>query len=234
MTVRCRSWRLRISRRLPAWFLLSASGGLSLDAQPITDLRDPRIDTEVFECAPAPGEPFDFTIRHGSAELALWLPARFHQPYLVLSITVMDGDETYREGDVALAFRDGRADLTIGEERFLGCVQNPVRSVWEHAKLTGVDFRAAGSSPNWYVEIRRGVELVFRSGDRSISVPAPEPESDAVRGITAYRATRNGVELDVAIGGGACEPPDRRDLGGVAVTVTLGGASFLGCGHALH
>ncbi len=228
------SWRRRsrISRLTPVWLLLAACGGLALDAQPITDLRDPRINTEVYECVPGSAETFDFTIRHGATELALWLPARFRQPYLVLSRA--EGREEYREGDVVLTFHDGRADLAVGAERFLECVEDPVRSVWEHAKLTGVDFRAAGSDPNWYVEIRRAGELVFRSGDQNTSVPTPEPQRDAVSGVTAYRGITDGVELNVAIGGGACELPDRRDLEGVVVTVTLDGASFLGCGRALH
>ena len=201
-------------------------------------LSERRINTSVFDCAGTAGEPFEFVVRHGPGETALWLPLEFGRPYLVLS-QVFEREEAanrYVEGDVEVSIDGATANLAVGSERFAGCIENPVRSVWEHAKLSGVDFRATGDNPAWYAEIRRGGELVFRTAwnDLRVAVATPEPEIERTAGLAVYHAQSDGRALTVEVGGMECPAPDRDDLSGTRVVVTLDGALFSGCGRALH
>lgn len=221
----------------PAALLLGCHAEQAVAQQQGATLRDPAINTAVFECTKPGGEQFELTIRRGPGELALWLPWEFDRPYLVLSQIAEQGKMTsdFREGDVLLRFDGDRVDLTVGAEHFDGCTENPVRSVWEHAKLAGVDFRAVGTKPDWYVEIRRGATILFQAGDNGahVAVPTPEPGTDAAE-RAVYRAAGNGHDLVVEIGGAACPAPDGIDMSGTAVVVTLDGEVYSGCGRPLH
>lgn len=77
--------------------------------------------TYVYECAD--GE-FDFTTRTGPGELALWLPARFGRPYLVLSQVRAASGAKYREGDVVVWTKGAEALLEVGDEVYTGCKED--------------------------------------------------------------------------------------------------------------
>lgn len=215
--------------------LLAACSSCGLPAPSSDDgLLGERGNTMVFDCARAPGEPFELTLRRGPGELALWLPLEFGIPYTVLSQTEPDGP--YREGDVTLVLRDDAADLTVGAAAFTGCSLDPLRSIWEHAKLSGVDFRAAGTDPDWFVEIGAGRSLHFRSrrNDTDVVVATPEPESDPAAMRTVYRAALDSREIEVEIVIASCAPPDVPAMMGSYTEVRLDGMTFVGCGRALH
>jgi hypothetical protein len=75
---------------------------------------------------------------------------------LALSACVSDeaGRPVTATGLVDLA--DESVELHVGDQRFTGCRENRLRSVWEHAKLTGIDFRASGEAAGFAVEIGGG------------------------------------------------------------------------------
>lgn len=196
-----------------------------------------RLNTSVFDC-PGTGthEPFEFTIRRGPGELALWLPLSFGLPYVVLSRDFDADGEMYREGDVSLRLSATSASLNVDSDDFSDCVVNPLRSVWEHAKLSGIDYRASGTDPDWYLEIRRGGSLVFASGrsNTRVDMPAPEPEYDALRERTLYRSQTDQGSFIVEIGSTSCVPEDGAPITGSSVLVSLETQTFSGCGRALH
>jgi hypothetical protein len=203
-----------------------------------TDLVDGRINTTVFECRPAGVEPFEFTVRRGAAELALWLPQSFDRAYQVLSEEYVGTTFTglYREGDVSVDLADASVELGVGGQRFTGCRENRLRSVWEHAKLSGVNFRATGEDPAWYLEIREGDRMEFRSSRDAGTLRLPmsgialETNADGAR----YRAAPGGVAFTVEIDARPCRVADGLGLTGVTVVVTAGGSDFQGCGRPLH
>ena len=203
-----------------------------------TDLVDGRINTAVYECRPADLDAFEFTVRRGAAELALWLPPAFNRPYLVLSEEYVGTTFTgvYREGDVTLDLADAAVELTVGIEPFRGCRENRLRSVWEHAKLSGVNFRATGEDPAWYLEIRDGDRLDFRSaldlGSLTLPMTAIRLEPGAAG--ASYRASGDPSDLVVGISATPCTVADGLGLSGVTVVVTEGGRRFSGCGRPLH
>lgn len=211
------------------------------DAEPpvtATDLVDGRINTTVFECRPAGDAAFEFTIRRGAAELALWLPPRFARPYLVLSEEYVGTEFTgvFRETDVSLDLTDPAAELAVGGERFADCRENRLRSVWEHAKLSGVSFRATGEDPAWYLEIRDGDRLDFRSVTDAavLSLPMTDIRLEAGAAGAVYRSSGAGSELVAEIAASPCTVADGLALSGVTVVVSRGSSRFSGCGRPLY
>lgn len=220
--------------------LLLAAGACGADdttrAEARTDLRNPSINTDVYDCRRPDDSRFEFTIRRGPGEMAAWLPFEFGYPYLVLSSDGSAEATLYREGDVAITVGTASADLVVGELHFPDCKHNALRSEWEHAKLTGVDYRASGDDGDWILEIRNAdtIRFVQRSGGIELRFPTPEPVSDDVRRVTTWSTRDAGNTLELTVSGVQCSALDRDDLGGTSVTVILGDRLFTGCGRALH
>lgn len=219
--------------------LLAAGGCSSTDAAaatPRADLRDPSINTSVYDCRRPDDSTFEFTLRRGPAEMAVWLPFDFGYPYLVLSSDGSDGATLYREGDVSIAIGDDSAELVVGELRFPDCLRNASRSEWEHAKLTGVDYRAGGDDGDWVLEIRNAdtIRFVHRSDGIERLFPTPEPKNDDARQMTTWSVRDADNALEVTVTAIQCSVPDRDDMSGTSVTVILDDRLFTGCGRALH
>ena len=214
---------------------------MTVVAQPhvaAADLVVEPINTAVYDCARPDGTEFEFTIRRGAGEIALWLPFEFNRPYLVLS-EVFDGAAstgTFRESDVSVAPAERDAALTVGSQRFTGCAYDRVRSIWEHAKLSGGDFRASGEEPAWYLELRREDRLEFRTADpeHSLRVPWAEIEQHTIATGVTYLYGAGPRAVEVVIDLTACDVPDGLAVRGSRVTVTVDGMVFDGCGRALH
>jgi uncharacterized membrane protein len=201
-----------------------------------TDPNDGRRNTSVFDCLPPAAEAFSFTVRRGPGELALWLPTSFGRPYLILSQDFAQTGAIFRESDVAVELGDGNAQLWVDAEHFGSCVENPARSVWEHAKLSGVDFRASGTNPDWHLEIRHGgnIDFVSAVSDAHLVAPTPEPDTNSTPGGSVYTVRTDSGELRVQIGIPSCRPADGGNITGASVSVTLAGLTFVGCGRPLH
>ena len=128
------------------------------------------------------------------------------------------------------------AELSVGSERFGDCRENRLRSVWEHAKLSGASFRATGEDPAWYLEIRDGDRLEFRSAldAAPLRLPMSEVRLEAGAAGASYRSAGIGSEFVAGISATPCTVDDGLGLSGVTVVVTEGGRRFSGCGRPLH
>ena len=51
--------------------------------------------------------------------------------------------------------------LEVDGETIRGCTEDRYESIWEDAKLSGVDFRAVGNEPGWVLEIRDSESIRF-------------------------------------------------------------------------
>ncbi|MDH4047259.1 MAG: MliC family protein [Gammaproteobacteria bacterium] len=192
--------------------------------------------TSVFDCGDTAGGAFSFVIKAGPGEIAIWLPPRFGRPYLVLGQSASASGAKF-EGDGITVWTHGdEALLKVDNQRFQGCRKNRARSIWEHAKLSGVDFRAAGNEPGWYLEIRNSdsLKFVYEYGQNELLAPAPAPIEDPASRQVTYAVQNDAYSLIVRIIGAPCIDSMSGDQFESHVVVDLDGKTYQGCGRALH
>ncbi len=115
-------------------------------------------------------------------------------------------------------------------------------SVWEHARLSGVDFRGTGNEPGWFIEIRSDLEaregkrirFVSDYGQQEAILHAPDPESEPGLRRTIYRGENGDLQIVVEIKGNACSDSMSGEQFESTVTVEFLGQTYSGCGRALH
>lgn len=191
--------------------------------------------TAVFDCGEGEAS-FSLTTRTVPDGLALWLPMDFERPYLALPQTPAASGSRY-EGDGVIFWQHGEeAMLEVDGERFSGCRLNRKASIWEHAKLNGVDFRATGNEPGWVLEIseRTRIDLSYDYGASHIQVTSREPVSDAQAMRTTWEANAQGQALKIEISVAACTDTMSGDRFESTVVIYLGERRLQGCGRPLH
>lgn len=204
--------------------LLTACGGVG--AEKTTTAVSPQ--TFVFECE----QSYTFTARIEGEQAWLFLPEKTISMSLVSSGSGIE----YSDGKMVFWNKGDEARLASAPNVQHVCRNNRYLAIWEHAKLKGVDFRAVGNEPGWYLEISKGRKLLFVSdyGQSRYEFDTPEPEGDAVNRRTVYRSRKNGHSLEVLLLGQKCRDTMRGDLFESTVMVTLDGRAYKGCGKALH
>ena len=100
--------------------------------------------TFFFEC-----DGLEFTARHDPKGIYLFLPGRT----LLLPETPSASGAKYSDGKAVFWSKGEEALLEVDGTTYKACKNNRKRAVWEDAKLNGVDFRAVGNEPGWYLEI---------------------------------------------------------------------------------
>lgn len=108
-------------------------------------------------------------------------------------------------------------------------------SPWEAARARGIDFRATGNEPGWFLELDDGVQIVLVTdyGRRRYEMPAPEPEVDETARRVTFRAESRGNRLVLVLAPGPCEDTMSDETFDTTVTVTIDGETLHGCGRAL-
>jgi putative lipoprotein len=108
-------------------------------------------------------------------------------------------------------------------------------SPWEAARARGVDFRATGNEPGWFLELDDGVQIVLVTdyGRRRYEMPAPEPEVDEAARRVTFRTEGRGNRLVLTLAPGPCEDTMSGESFDTTVTVTIDGETLHGCGRAL-
>jgi putative lipoprotein len=114
------------------------------------------------------------------------------------------------------------------------CQSMPAEVPWQEARFRGVEFRAAGDEPPWSLEVDSGVAVEFATGlgdARAVTKfpPAELTGTDSRMTLTSVSGPRSLAVL-----------AERRvcNLAGstmtLAVTVTLNGKTYRGCGRPLN
>lgn len=107
------------------------------------------------------------------------------------------------------------------------------RDPWDEARRRGIDFRALGQEPGWYLEIDEGrsMHLVYDYMEREAVTPAPPPT--VAGGRTTYSSSSGSQSLSVLIEDRLCHD----GMSGLpfpsTVTVTIDGRELRGCGRTL-
>lgn len=164
------------------------------------------------------------------------------------SATLMLGENTLRLDQVPAAsgakYSNGSATFwTQGREAILvlpgqaetACSLQKEKSVWEAARLRGVDFRAVGNEPGWYLEITFGKRILVAAdyGNQRHSFPAPAEPPDPDAAQTTIRARTSEHTLEVVINNKPCRDSMSGERFETTVRATLDGRTFNGCGRSL-
>lgn len=184
----------------------------------------PVATTMVYDC-----DSYVFVTRQGPGEMALWLPDR----YLVLSQVPSGSGTKYQEGDVEFWSKGDEAMLTVDSQRYSGCRMMPERVPWEDARRRGVDFRAVGNEPGWYLEIQQGRQLLLVTDYGSTRLLAPDPGEQMQGHSRVYEAVTAAGQLRVEIIDEDCYDSMSGEEFPSQVTVGHDGKILYGCGRNL-
>lgn len=186
--------------------------------------------TFFFEC-----EDLDFTARHDQRGIFLFLPGRT----LLLPETPSASGAKYTDGETTFWSKGEEALLEADGKTYASCRNNRRRAVWEDAKLNGVDFRAVGNEPGWYLEIYdkgtpEKIDFVADYGQVYYTFPSVQQETQETHERKRYLARMGGHRLEVTLEKGPCLDDMSGEAFETAVTVKLNNRSYRGCGRALH
>jgi len=196
------------------------SGGAQ-DFQP--DAR-PMGKTLVYECTDG-----EFISRVGPGEMALWLEDR----YVVLSQVRSGSGTKYVEGDITYWSKGDEVLLEVAGRRYQNCRLNPARAPWEDARRRGVDFRAVGNEPGWYLEVHSDERMLFVGDYGSTRVLLDTPSLFTEQGRRVYSASEGGHQISVTISDSFCTDTMKGDQFPATVQLNHNGRLYQGCGREL-
>lgn len=178
--------------------------------------------TYVFECNA--GKEFVVDINHDGS----WL---FHEQK-TLKLTEPGGLVAYTAPGMELLIDGENAVLREVEQITLFCKNNHKRAIWEHAKLSGVDFRAVGNEPGWSLEFVAGSNIIFISDYGSVRIERDLP--GAITDSSARTTYWDADDLAVEVTGKTCQDSMDGEFYESSVIVYWNNQQFHGCGKALH
>ncbi|MCP3867359.1 MAG: hypothetical protein GY703_04530 [Gammaproteobacteria bacterium] len=142
----------------------------------------------------------------------------------------------YTDGTITFWSKGEEAMLQTAEISRQNCINNRRRAIWEHAKLNGVDFRAVGNEPGWFLEIRDQESILFVTdyGESEYLFEKPQRPPDSESGQTIYRVLLPDRQLNVLLKGETCRDSMADETYETRVLVQLDETTYMGCGRALH
>ena len=197
-------------------------------AQTETPATETKARTFVYECP----DGFSFVARTENGRVWLFLPGRT----IDLPHVPSASGAKYSSGSDTFWSKDGAALIETGDGKHASCRNNRARAIWEHAKLNGVDFRALGNEPGWYMEIsnKQDILLVTDYGQRTYRFPSSTIKSDPNDRTTIYSASSNDNMIEVVIKGDPCRDSMSGEAFSATVSVVVNDRRYTGCGKALH
>ncbi|WP_441000107.1 MliC family protein [Fodinibius sp. SL11] len=142
----------------------------------------------------------------------------------------------YEGGKYLYWSKGNEAILQKPKGSFMTCQSVPEERSWAAAKLRGVDFRALGQEPGWFLELQNKGQLKYvgNYGQDTITVKTPTPDTDIQGKRTVYQAKDAQHVLKFVI----AETPCTDSMSGFdfpqTVTVSIDGETYRGCGRYLQ
>jgi putative lipoprotein len=204
--------------------LLCITACASEQSREVPQLAEPG-KTLVYEC-----NDYEFVARTSPGEITLYLPS---ENLVLEQVRAASGAKYSGQGAVFWSKGD-TATLDLGTRILGSCHLNTARAPWEDARRRGVNFRAVGQEPGWFLEIQQGRNMLFVSGYGASRILLPTPELELEDGLSRYRATSPGHAMQVDITVEFCADSMSGEVFENAVRVTLDGEIYLGCGLALE
>ena len=198
----------------------------SKSKNPQNALVEPK--TFVYECNGA----FSFVTRVDDNIVWIFLPYKT----LKLSRKPSASGEKFSDGQTLFWTKGDSALLEYNHTTYLNCKNNWKMAIWEHAKLNGVDFRAVGNEPGWFMEIRDNDSILFAGdyGNSRYKFNAPKPLTDQGERRTIYQTKADGKDLTVIIEDRPCRDTMSGEAFETHVLTKLNQKHYQGCGRALH
>ena len=105
---------------------------------------------------------------------------------------------------------------------------------WQNARERGIDFRAVGQEPGWYVEVdhEKGIRLVYDYAEQQAVMASPV-QPITRDGTLMYEAASDTHRLEIAIEAAPCEDTMSGAPYPNTVTVNIDGRALRGCGRPL-
>jgi len=183
-----------------------------------------------FQC-----EGLEFTARHDPKGIYLFLPGRA----LLLAETPAASGAKYSDGKATFWSKGEEALLEIDGATYKECKNNRQRAVWEDAKLNGVDFRAVGNEPGWYLEIYdkgtpEKIDFISDYGQVYYTFPTAQRNTQSSPPRTRYVARVGGHQLEVVLEPGPCRDSMSGEAFETIVALKLNNRTYQGCGKPLH
>ena len=110
---------------------------------------------------------------------------------------------------------------------------SPSGWAWQEAADRGIDFRAIGQEPGWFLEIDKEKQLrvVYDYAEHELIAPVPSP---TVKGSSTVYDTIAGTQhLNIAIDASPCNDAMSGEAFPKSVAVTIGARTLRGCGKDL-
>ena len=189
----------------------------------------------VYRCV-ARERPFSVVTQTAPDALYVFIPEPF-KPRTVLLSQVEAASGTRYEGDGIMAWtKTDTAMFGIDGVRVPNCRLDRQASVWEAAKLDGVDFRAVGNKPGWVLEIRERTKISLRYNNGQFVAEATAISISTNQGArqTVFEAISDSGGLRVTLNGDVCLDSISGEAYETTVLVEVGDTSLPGCGKALH
>lgn len=188
--------------------------------------------TAVYHCVGSRGE-YPLVTRTVPAGLGIFLPPDLTgEAYQVLAPVAVDGG--YANEKVQVIPGETEATLRIGGGPSLTCRYDRRASIWEHAKLNGVDFRGVGNEPGWVLEIREQTRLEFNYDYGTSQLDVPILDTATSDRQTRFTGRLGEDELVVTLVGEPCSDTMSDEIFPTRVDIGLGDRVFKGCGRPLH
>lgn len=183
--------------------------------------------TLYFECPGASAIPV--SIKHDGAWL--FLPGEtINLPHVPSGsgAKYSDGTNTFWSKGEEAYFQ-----TTTGE--YANCRNNRQLAIWEHAKLTGVDFRAVGNEPGWTLELRPyRIDYMGDYGEIRQTFARPEPETHMEEKQSIFRADNTTASMTILLQVKECIDTMSGERFETTVVIRQEGNRLQGCGRALH
>ena len=169
----------------------------------------------------------------------LALTATFHEDRVVIelperSITlphvVSASGARYSDGPVTF-WNKGREASFEMDGRKQTCRER--REPWQDATDRGIDFRAVGQEPGWFLEIdkEKQLRLVYDYAEHEFVTPVPKSMHKGK--ITFYEVTVEAGPVLIAIEDAPCTDAMSGEAFPRSVTITIGARTLRGCGRDL-
>jgi membrane-bound inhibitor of C-type lysozyme/uncharacterized membrane protein len=212
--------RLIISAALLMFLTSCASPPPSAD-----EVMESIAETSVYEC----GE-FEFVTRNNDDGILLYMT----DDTLIMQQVISASGAKYQGSGGTLWVKGEEATLDLGYRSYRDCKINHHRGPWEDARRRGVQFRAVGQEPGWFLEIKPGqnILLVGDYGGSRYLFNAPEPALE--EGVAIYRTENSQNELVVEINADWCQDSMSGQVFSNRVVLNLDGKEFRGCGEAFE